>query len=68
MPEAETAAFNETCTECGRSRQVGETWRLYFADRVAREAVIYCGLCAEIEFGPAARPHRSRSGSVTVDS
>ena len=55
MPEPETAALNLACAECGRSPRAGETWRIYFADRVAREAareaVIYCPECAEREFG-----------------
>ena len=43
MSEPETlAAFDLTCAECGRSPRAGETWRIYFADRVAREAVTYC--------------------------
>ena len=29
----------------------GEAWRILFADKVAREAVIYCPECAEREFG-----------------
>jgi hypothetical protein len=33
----------------------GEVWRLYFTDRVAREAAIYCPECAEREFGLAER-------------
>jgi hypothetical protein len=31
--------------------EAGETWRIMFADKVAREAVIYCPECAEREFG-----------------
>jgi hypothetical protein len=27
----------------------GETWRILFADRIAREAVTYCPECAERE-------------------
>jgi hypothetical protein len=34
MPEPETIASNLTCAECGRSPRTGETWRIYFADRV----------------------------------
>jgi hypothetical protein len=49
MPEAETAAFNETCTECGRSPQVGETWWFVYDD--LGEAVTYCLECGEREFG-----------------
>jgi hypothetical protein len=30
-----------------------ETWRIEFADRVAREVVTYCPECAEREFGEA---------------
>jgi len=52
--EPETVAFNLTCAECGRSPEGGETWRIYFTDKVAREAVIYCPECAEREFGERA--------------
>ena len=48
-----TAALNLTCDECGRTLRAGETWRIYFADRVAREAVTYCPQCSEREFGEA---------------
>jgi hypothetical protein len=40
-----------SCAECGRSPRAGETWRILFTDKVAREAVIYCPECAEREFG-----------------
>jgi len=40
-----------SCAECGRSPRAGETWRILFADKIAREAVIYCRECAEREFG-----------------
>jgi RNase P subunit RPR2 len=44
-----------SCAECGRSPRAGETWRILFADKVAREAVIYCRECAERErFGGSA--------------
>jgi hypothetical protein len=43
--------MNPSRVECGRSPRAGETWRIYFADRVAREAVTYCPECAEREFG-----------------
>lgn len=39
--------------ECGRSPRAAETWRILFADRIAREAVTYCPECAEREFGRA---------------
>jgi hypothetical protein len=39
MPEAGTIALDLTCVECGRSPEAGETWRILFADRIAREAV-----------------------------
>jgi hypothetical protein len=51
MPDAETIALDLTCAECGGSARQGETWRIYFADRIAREAVIYCPDCAGREFG-----------------
>jgi hypothetical protein len=51
MSEPETIALNLTGAECGRSARAGETWELYCADRVAREAVVYCPECAEREFG-----------------
>ena len=51
MPEPGTIAFDLTCTECGQSPRGGETWRILFADRLAREAVIYCPVYAEREFG-----------------
>jgi hypothetical protein len=51
VPEPETFALDLTCAECSRSPRAGETWRIYFADRVAREAVVYCPACAEREFG-----------------
>jgi hypothetical protein len=51
MPETETVALDLTCAECRRSPRAGETWRIYFADRVAREAVTCCPECAEREFG-----------------
>jgi len=50
LPEPQTVALDLTCAECGRSPRPGETWRIMFADRVAREAVIYCRECAEQEF------------------
>jgi hypothetical protein len=53
MPEPETVALDLTCAECGRSPRAGETWRIEFADRVAREAVIYCPECAKRECGEA---------------
>ena len=43
------------CTECGRTPRPDELWRLYFADKVAREAVIYCPECAQREFGEVER-------------
>jgi ribosomal protein L44E len=51
MPEPETVAVDLTCAECGSSARADETWRILFADRVAREAVTYCPECAEREFG-----------------
>jgi hypothetical protein len=42
-------ALNLTCAECGRSPRAGETWRVLFAD--VGEAVTYCPLCYEGEFG-----------------
>ena len=51
VPEPGTIALDLTCAECGRSPRAGETWRILFADKVAREAVIYCPECAEREFG-----------------
>jgi hypothetical protein len=54
VAEPETIALNLTCAECGRSPQAGETWRILFADKVAREAVIYCQECADREFGQEA--------------
>lgn len=51
MPQSETIALDLTCTECERSPRAGETWRIYFADWVVREVVIYCPECAEREFG-----------------
>jgi ribosomal protein L44E len=51
MPEPETVALDLTCAECGRSPRAGETWRIDLADKIAREAVIYCPECAEREFG-----------------
>jgi integrase len=51
VPESETVALDLTCAECGRSPRAGEVWRIYFADRIAREAVTYCPQCAEREFG-----------------
>jgi hypothetical protein len=50
-PEPETLARTLTCAKCGRSQRAGEVWRIYFADRVAREAVTYCPECAERELG-----------------
>jgi ribosomal protein L44E len=50
MPEPGPIALNLTCAECGRSPPAGEMWRIYFADRVAREAVTYCPECAERGF------------------
>ena len=50
MPEPGTIAVDLTCAECGRSPGVGETWRIPFADKVAREAVSYCPEYAEREF------------------
>ena len=61
MPEPGTIADDLTCAECGRSPQAGETWRILFADKVAREAVIYCPECAEREFGEDA-PRSDCSG------
>ena len=49
MPEPETIALDLTCSECGRSPRAGETWRILFADKVAREAFILCPECAERE-------------------
>ena len=49
MPEAETAALDLSCAECGHSPRAGETWRVLFAD--IGEAVTYCPECAEREFG-----------------
>ena len=40
-----------TCAECRRHPRPSELWRLFFADKVAREVVIYCPECAEREFG-----------------
>ena len=53
MPEPKTLAVDLTCAEFGRSPRAGETWRMLFADKVAREAVIYCPERAEREFGEA---------------
>jgi hypothetical protein len=54
VPEPETVALDLKCAECGRSPRAGETWRILFADRVAREAVICCPECAEREFSDLA--------------
>jgi hypothetical protein len=43
MPKPETSALDLS------SPQVGETWRILFAD--IGEAVTYCPECAEREFG-----------------
>jgi len=51
VPEPETVALDLACAECGRSTRAGETWRIMFADKVAREAVTYCPACSEREFG-----------------
>jgi predicted RNA-binding Zn-ribbon protein involved in translation (DUF1610 family) len=51
VPEPGTIALDFTCPECGRSPRAGETWRILFADKVARQAVTYCPECAEREFG-----------------
>jgi len=51
VPEPGTVALDLTCAEGGQSPRVGETWRILFADKVAREAVIYCPECAKREFG-----------------
>jgi hypothetical protein len=37
----------------------GETSRILFADRIAREAVTYCPECAEREFGQPGDPSAS---------
>jgi hypothetical protein len=50
VPEPGTIALTLTCPECGRSPRAGETWRILFADKVARAAVVYCPECAEREF------------------
>ena len=50
MPEPETVAVDLTYAECGRSPRAGETWRILFAEKVAREAVVYCPECADREF------------------
>jgi hypothetical protein len=42
MPEPETIALDLTCAECERSPEKGETWRVVFADKIAREAFVYC--------------------------
>jgi predicted Fe-S protein YdhL (DUF1289 family) len=44
-------ALDLTCAGCGRSARPGEAWRILFADRVAREAFIFCPERAEREFG-----------------
>jgi hypothetical protein len=42
-------------SECGRSPEAGERWRILFAD--IGQAVTYCPECAEREFGnPDAEP------------
>ena len=51
MPEPGTIALDLACAECGRPPRAGETWRILFADKVAREAFIFCRECAEREFG-----------------
>jgi hypothetical protein len=43
-----------TCVECRRRPQLGEVWRLYFAD--IGELAIYCPECSEREFGAASSP------------
>jgi len=45
MPEADTAALDVTCVECGRSPWRAEVWRVLFAD--IRVAVTYCPESAE---------------------
>ena len=50
--EPEEIAADLTCAECGRSLRAGETWQILFADKIARESVIYCPECAEREFEP----------------
>jgi hypothetical protein len=52
MSETETLP-SVTCAECGRSPRADETWRIMFADKVAREVYVYCPECAEREFGGA---------------
>ena len=49
MPEPGTIAVDLTCAESGQSPRAGETWRILFADKAAREAVIYCPECAELD-------------------
>jgi hypothetical protein len=50
VAEPETIALDLTGAECGRSPRAGETWRILFADKVAREGFIFCPDCAEREF------------------
>lgn len=45
------SAVDLTCAECGLSPRPGEAWRILFADKVAREAFIFCPYRAEREFG-----------------
>ena len=52
MPEPDTIAVDRTCAECGRSPELGETFRIYRAD--AGEVVTYRRDCAELEFSPDA--------------
>jgi ribosomal protein L44E len=56
VPEPGPIALDLTCAECGRSPQAGETWRILFADKVAREVYVYCPECAEREFGEPEEP------------
>jgi hypothetical protein len=51
MPKPEAIAVDLTCAECGRSPRAGEAWRIYFADKVAREVCVFCPECAERESG-----------------
>jgi hypothetical protein len=53
MPEPGTIALDLTCAECGRSPRGGETWRVLFADKAAREVYVFCPECAEREFDEA---------------
>jgi hypothetical protein len=51
VPEPGTIAVDLDLRRVRTLARAGETWRILFADRVAREAVIYCPECAEREFG-----------------